>query len=251
VRPYYCDDAVCILLGDCREIVPGLGRFDLVATDPPYGKVHDAAFDHEWTNRTAMLASCREWRDMIVPAMRPNATLYWFAWPSLAGRIEALVAEKLTPLAHIVWRKPAARVQKACAEDLRSPVHETERILMFEHYGADNMALGESGYVAKCDEVRGHVFEPLRAYLASECAAAGHTVQTINAAWQAERGGGGGMALVMYTSAWSMRWLNASSTPSGTKARAASWTMTIAGGVCASASSRSSSPRSTPRCRSR
>ena len=37
VKPYYCDDAVCILLGDCREIVPTLGRFDLLLTDPPYG----------------------------------------------------------------------------------------------------------------------------------------------------------------------------------------------------------------------
>ena len=37
VRPYYCDDAVCILLGDCREIVTSLGRFDLLLTDPPYG----------------------------------------------------------------------------------------------------------------------------------------------------------------------------------------------------------------------
>lgn len=37
VKPYYCDDSVCILLGDCREIVPTLGRFDLLLTDPPYG----------------------------------------------------------------------------------------------------------------------------------------------------------------------------------------------------------------------
>ena len=36
VRPYYCDDACCIILGDCREIVPGLGRFDLIIADPPY-----------------------------------------------------------------------------------------------------------------------------------------------------------------------------------------------------------------------
>jgi adenine-specific DNA-methyltransferase len=176
-EPYYQDSAVTIYHGDCREIVPTLGQFDLLLTDPPYGKVHDADFDHEWTNRPAMLASCKEWRDVMVPAMKPNATLWWFAWPSLAGRIEALVAEKLNPLAHVVWVKPAPRVQKASPEALRAPVHETERILMFEHYGADNMALGESGYVAKCDELRGFVFEPLRAYLAGEWEKAGKTRQ--------------------------------------------------------------------------
>ncbi len=35
--PYYQDPAVTIYHGDCREIVPHLGRFDLLLTDPPYG----------------------------------------------------------------------------------------------------------------------------------------------------------------------------------------------------------------------
>jgi len=37
MKPYYQDDAVTIYCGDCLEIVPGLGRFDLLLTDPPYG----------------------------------------------------------------------------------------------------------------------------------------------------------------------------------------------------------------------
>lgn len=37
MKPYYADDAVTIYHGDCREIVPTLGRFDLLLTDPPYG----------------------------------------------------------------------------------------------------------------------------------------------------------------------------------------------------------------------
>jgi len=37
VTPYFQDDAVTIYHGDCREIVPTLGRFDLLLTDPPYG----------------------------------------------------------------------------------------------------------------------------------------------------------------------------------------------------------------------
>lgn len=37
MKPYYQDDAVTIFHGDCREIVPTLGKFDLLLTDPPYG----------------------------------------------------------------------------------------------------------------------------------------------------------------------------------------------------------------------
>ena len=37
MKPYYQDNAVTIYCGDCREIVPALGKFDLLLTDPPYG----------------------------------------------------------------------------------------------------------------------------------------------------------------------------------------------------------------------
>ena len=51
---------------------------------------------------------------------------------------------------------------------------------MAEHYGADNAALGESGYGAECDRLRGFVFEPLRAYLAGEFAALGWKSDDLN-----------------------------------------------------------------------
>lgn len=37
MKPYYEADGITIYHGDCREIVPHLGRFDLLLTDPPYG----------------------------------------------------------------------------------------------------------------------------------------------------------------------------------------------------------------------
>ena len=35
--PYYEADGITIYHGDCAEVAPLLGRFDLVLTDPPYG----------------------------------------------------------------------------------------------------------------------------------------------------------------------------------------------------------------------
>jgi site-specific DNA-methyltransferase (adenine-specific) len=163
-----------LYLGDCMDILPTLPKVDAVITDPPYGKVK-GDFDDEWTNRRGMLPDAERWIDAIVPTMKPNATLWWFAWPSLAGRIEDRIARRLNVLSHIVWTKPTPKGQKCRKEALRAPMPVTERILMAEHYGTDNMALGETGYAAKCDELRGFLFEPLRAYLADEWQRAGLT----------------------------------------------------------------------------
>ena len=45
LRPYYDADGITIYLGDCAEIAPTLGRFDLLCTDPPYG-IGEARKDH-------------------------------------------------------------------------------------------------------------------------------------------------------------------------------------------------------------
>ncbi len=37
MKPYYQDEWVTIYHGDCRDIMPGLPKVDLVLTDPPYG----------------------------------------------------------------------------------------------------------------------------------------------------------------------------------------------------------------------
>lgn len=37
MTPYYQQDGITIYHGDCREILPQLGRFDLTLTDAPYG----------------------------------------------------------------------------------------------------------------------------------------------------------------------------------------------------------------------
>lgn len=173
-------------LGDCRDILPTLPKVDAVVTDPPYGKVK-GDFDQEWTSRQGMLADAATWADAIVPALKPNATLWWFAWPSLAGRIEAMLAERLNVLAHVVWEKPSPTGQKCSKEALRAPMPITERILMAEHYGADL------------------VFEPIRKYLADEMTRAGFDTARVNAAWREWKGGNGGMASHWFTdSQWTL-----------------------------------------------
>lgn len=41
MTPYYQDDLVTIYHGDARDVLPAVGRWDVVVTDPPYGVMFD------------------------------------------------------------------------------------------------------------------------------------------------------------------------------------------------------------------
>jgi site-specific DNA-methyltransferase (adenine-specific) len=170
--------------GDCLEVLPTLpdNSVDLVLTDPPYFKVKGEAWDNQWDKPAEFLV----WLDRVVEqlarVLKPNGSLYLFASPQMAARVECLIAQRLNPLNRIRWMKKAGWHQKAKKEDLRSFLSPWEEVIFAEHYGADNIAKGEAGYAAKCDELRGFLFEPLRAYLAGEVRRAGWTPARLNEA---------------------------------------------------------------------
>lgn len=163
--------------GDALAILPTLpdSSVSLIVTDPPYHRVKAEAWDRQWKTDADYLAwigrLCDEWRRVL----RPNGSLYVFASPRMAARAECVVGERFEVLNHIVWRKPehSTSVGRYDETAFRQYYPNTERVIFAEQFGADNAAKGEAGYVAKCDELRGEVFEPLRAYLDGERQAAG------------------------------------------------------------------------------
>jgi adenine-specific DNA-methyltransferase len=183
-------------LGDCLEVLKTLpeNSVDAVVTDPPYFRVKDAAWDRQWADREKFLAwvaeLCQQWQRVL----KPNGSLYVFASPQMAAHVEVTVGRFFEVLNHLVWAKGnTGWRRRACKETLRTWFPESERIIFAEHFGADSYAKGEAGYERKCDEARGFVFEPLRAYLAGEVEAAGHTAASVDKAWQAYRNSKGHM----------------------------------------------------------
>jgi site-specific DNA-methyltransferase (adenine-specific) len=174
-RPAFQSDAVSLFQGDCLSVLPTLAdnSVDLIVTDPPYFRVKKDAWDRQWGTPKLFLA----WLDRVLAefhrVLRPNGSLYVFASPQMAARVEVLTAERFNVLTHIVWRKPASRANQAEKEALRAPFPASERIIFAEHKGSDNIAKGEAGYEAKCDQLRGFIFEPIRKYLDDERIAAG------------------------------------------------------------------------------
>lgn len=161
-----------ITCADFLDIAPTLpdSCLDLSVNDLPYFKCKKEWWDRQWDTVDGYL----EWLDRVCQQwyrlLKPNGSLYVFASPKMAARVEVKLGEWFNVLNRIIWRKGEfdTRAEMFPKDTLRSffPIHEI--IFFCEHYGADNAAKGESGYRAKCGELRGFVFEPLRAYLDGE-----------------------------------------------------------------------------------
>ena len=94
MKPYYDDGKIQIYNGDCREIIPDLGTFDLVCTDPPYncGKDYDV-HDDSMTDE-----KYESWAQGIVSALLAKAAnQFW-----VAPRYKMALWSRLIPNAHLV-----------------------------------------------------------------------------------------------------------------------------------------------------
>jgi len=164
-----------LLHGDCLERLRELPdcSVDACVTDPPYFRVKNEAWDRQWDDADQFISwigqLCEQWYRVL----KPNGSLYVWASPKMAARVEVEIGRRFNVLNRIRWVKAAGWHQKAEKEALRSYLSPWEECIFAEHYGADNIAKGEAGYEAKCDELRGFVFEPLRSYLDGERIAAG------------------------------------------------------------------------------
>ena len=167
---------VTLHVGDAVDTLASMpeSSVDLILTDPPYHRVKGEAWDRQWKTDADYLSWLGTVADGWRRVLKPNGSLYCFASPRMAARVEVLIGERFNVLNSVVWRKPDANCDRRHVAQVidrnvtRGWFPQTERIVFAEHYGADNMAKGEAGYAAKCDELRGFVFEPLRAYFDSE-----------------------------------------------------------------------------------
>ncbi|MBT7100433.1 site-specific DNA-methyltransferase, partial [Candidatus Poribacteria bacterium] len=143
-----------VVNGDALEILRGLpdGCADLVLTDPPYFKVKDDDWDRQWETGGKFIAwlatIADEWRRVL----KPNGSLYVFASPQMAARVEVMLAERFAVLNHIAWAKPTGRHSGVEQKALRAYFPQTERIIFCEQRGSDLIAKGESQWINKCDE---------------------------------------------------------------------------------------------------
>lgn len=100
MTPFWRDDRVSVINGDCVDVLPRIERADVVVTDPPYnvgiryGQADDLRGDYaEWCRR--WLAECR--RIAPIVALTPGMTNLGM-WYALGDDPDWVIA----------WHKPAA-----------------------------------------------------------------------------------------------------------------------------------------------
>jgi site-specific DNA-methyltransferase (adenine-specific) len=77
-REEILSDTVRIFLGDCRDVLPTLGRVDAVVTDPPYGIADiwsKGSEKHGWKNSNAQMGLRNSW-DEAVPSQQTFDLLF-------------------------------------------------------------------------------------------------------------------------------------------------------------------------------
>lgn len=112
---------------------------NLIATDPPYNGVKDDAWDNQWRDDDHFIAwigtLCQEWRRVLTP----NGSLYVFASPRLAARVEVEIGRWFNVLNRITWSKPkfSTKAEMFDKDTMRAYFPASEAIIFAEQRGAD------------------------------------------------------------------------------------------------------------------
>ncbi len=83
-----------LILGDCLEIMPTLGPFDLVVTDPPYGINHSSSHGASWQN-TQIAGDANTWvRDAALEGQAEVAAFGTWKTPPIRDTRGCLIFDK-------------------------------------------------------------------------------------------------------------------------------------------------------------
>ena len=99
LKPYYEEHGIRIFWGDCRQILPQLGTFDLVVTSPPYDSLREygASFDGlDWHTVIRLLSEkitegvVDDRVAMAVEIVSKEPKEKWLIWSNMNRESEAI-----------------------------------------------------------------------------------------------------------------------------------------------------------------
>ncbi|MCB0771446.1 MAG: site-specific DNA-methyltransferase, partial [Flavobacteriales bacterium] len=76
---------------------------DAIVTDPPYFRVKGEAWDNQWDSSEKFIEWIGQLSEQWQRILKPNGSLYCFASPRMAARVEVKIGERFNVLASITW----------------------------------------------------------------------------------------------------------------------------------------------------
>ena len=177
-RVYQCDALTLLRAMPSASVA-------LVAVDPPYNGVKDEAWDNQWATDADFLEWLRAHLIEFRRVLKPNGSLYLFASPRMAARVEVLTGEYFNVLNNIRWVKDAGWHNKTSKEEIRSYLEPWEAAIFAEQFSADHK------YSTLEYELNGYVFKPLKEWFRGRVKEYGIGLSQLNAALGAATNGGG------------------------------------------------------------
>jgi len=151
-------NSVALYNADCMAVMKDMESHSISAiiTDPPYFRVKGEDWDNQWDDANHFIEWVGKLCEQFQRILKPNGSLYFFASPQMAARVECEIGKRFNVLSSIVWRKGGKGrdvvgwAQKAEKEALRSWIAVTERVIFAEQrgdqYGDASKALHKEVY---------------------------------------------------------------------------------------------------------
>ena len=187
-KPYFEADGITLYHGDCLDVLRAIPdeSVDAVVTDPPYFRVVDEPWDRQWDTAEGFTNWLTEVTRELHRVLVPNGTIYIFASPQMAARVELHVLDRsgFLVLNRVVWHKTRSHIGRANRDGL-TQYHsaDNERILVGQPVKRDrDQQDAFRAYANALDAARAQVFKPLIDYMVEERDRAGWTNPQINKA---------------------------------------------------------------------
>jgi site-specific DNA-methyltransferase (adenine-specific) len=164
MKPYYQDSAVTLYHGDCREIVPTLGMFDLLFTDPPYnvGKKYGEHNDSmkvddyfEWCSSWLSISKkhCSE-----ISLYPPKKHFLWF-WNQMPTHRPVICTWRHSGAFHGKWIHQYAPLLLPAQPKVKTPDHwDSVQVPGMGYFFRENK-FGHPGYTS--EDITRHVISCL------------------------------------------------------------------------------------------
>lgn len=101
-----------LYLGDCRDILPTLGKVDAVVTDPPYGNNYSTGYRKSFVRSSTRINGdtltaplLNDAAELTAPLLNDAAFVYWFAAPDRLDMVLPIMRKRWSVVNVLVWDK--------------------------------------------------------------------------------------------------------------------------------------------------